>query len=46
MFSSHNPKFFQNKITNNGFVGKLLTVVNKSVKKQIYKRLQCELNMN
>ncbi len=46
MFSSHNPNFFQNKITNNDFVGKLLTSVNKSVKKQIYKILQCELNMN
>lgn len=46
IFSSLNPKFFHKKITNTGFVGKLLTSVGKSVKKQIYNILQCELNMN
>jgi len=46
MFSPLNPKFFHNQITNNGFVANLLTSVNKSVKRQIYKILQCELNMN
>ena len=46
MFSPLNPKFFHKKITNNGFVGKLLTSVGKSVKRQIYNILQCELNMN
>jgi hypothetical protein len=45
-FSSVNPKFFHNLITNNGFVGKLLTSVNNSVKRQVYNILQCELNMN
>lgn len=46
LFSSLNPNFFHNLITKNGFVGKLFTSVDKSVKKQIYNLLQCELNMN